>query len=39
MTQHLEDKAKSLGRTAVLVAAFDDRERRFTPHLRHRYAV
>jgi EAL domain-containing protein (putative c-di-GMP-specific phosphodiesterase class I) len=38
MTQHLEDKAKSLGRTAVLVAAFDDRERRFTPHLRHRYA-
>ena len=38
MTQHLEDKAKSLGRTAVLVAAFDDRERRFTPHLRQRYA-
>ncbi len=37
MTQHLEDQAKSLGRTAVLVAAFDDRERRFTPHLRHRY--
>lgn len=38
MTQHLEDQARSLGRTAVLVAAFDDRERRFTPHLRHRYA-
>ena len=38
MTQHLEDQAKALGRTAVLVAAFDGRERRLTPHLRHRYA-
>lgn len=37
MTQHLEDQAKALGRTAVLVASFDDRERRLTLHLRHRY--
>ena len=39
MTQHLEDQAKALGRTAVLVAAFDQRERRFTPQLRERYAA
>ncbi len=38
MTQHLEDQAEALGRTAVLVAAFDDRERRITPELRDRYA-
>ncbi len=37
MTQHLEEQARALGRTAVLLAAFE-RERRFTPHLRHRYA-
>lgn len=37
MTQHLEDQARGLGRTALLVAAFDG-DRRFTPHVRHRYA-
>lgn len=37
MTQHLEEQARRLGRTALLVAAFDH-DRRFTPHLRHRYA-
>jgi hypothetical protein len=39
MTQHLEDRAKALGRTAVLVAAFDQRERRLTAELRERYAA
>ncbi|MCU0258163.1 MAG: EAL domain-containing protein [Solirubrobacteraceae bacterium] len=37
MTEHLEDQAGGLGRTAVLVAAFD-RDRRFTDALRGRYA-
>jgi EAL domain-containing protein (putative c-di-GMP-specific phosphodiesterase class I) len=38
MTQHLEDQAKALGRTAVLVAAFDQHERKLTAELRERYA-
>ncbi len=38
MTQHLEEQARGLGRTALLVAAFDQ-ERRFTPQLRDRYAA
>jgi EAL domain-containing protein (putative c-di-GMP-specific phosphodiesterase class I) len=37
MTAHLEDEARRLGRTALLVAAFDD-ERRACPQLRGRYA-
>ncbi len=36
MTEHLEEQARGLGRTAVLVASFD-RERRFTDGLRARY--
>lgn len=37
MTEHLEDQAKALGRTAVLVGAFD-RDRCFTSELAARYA-
>ncbi len=36
MTQHLEDQAQSLGRTAVLVASFE-RDQRYTLALRDRY--
>ncbi len=36
MTRHLEEQARGLGRTAVLVAAFEH-ERRFTPEVRERY--
>ncbi len=37
MTRHLEEQARGLGRTAVLVAAFEH-ERRFTTEVRERYA-
>ena len=37
MTQHLEEQARGLGRTALLVAAFDQ-DRSFTPNLQRRYA-